>query len=113
MYIRYSAILNPDENGKHFEFSAVPFKQASVDSNGNWNIPRIPLEDYQKLKIIYGLAQGIGIEMPQALRLLQTFEREAKRFSMENRAGFSNYISTNDYQDKNLEQIALEKRLER
>jgi staphylopine/pseudopaline/yersinopine synthase len=118
LYIRYSAILidpfsSPDEIGKHFEFSAVPFKQASVDSNGNWSIPRIPLEDYQKLKIIYGLARGLDIEMPQALGLLQTFEREAKRFSMENRAGFSNYVSTIDYQDQNLEQIALEKWLER
>ena len=107
LYIRYSAILidpfsSPDVNGKHFEFSAVPFKQASVDRKGNWSIPRIPLEDYQKLKVIYGLAQGLDIEMPEALGLLQTFESEAKRFSMENSACFSNYSSsTIDYQDKN------------
>ena len=55
----------------------------------------------QKLKVIYGLAQGLDIEMPEALGLLQTFESEAKRFSMENSACFSNYSSTIDYQDKN------------
>ncbi|OMP66265.1 opine metallophore biosynthesis dehydrogenase [Domibacillus epiphyticus] len=96
LYIRYSAILIdpfsiPDDKGKYFDFSAVPFKQAEIDSNGKWVIPRIPLEDYQKLKLIYELAQSAGIQMPQALSLLQTFEREVIKFSTENQVDFSNY----------------------
>ena len=96
LYIRYSAILIdpfaiPDEKGKYFDFSAVPFKHAEIDSSGKWIIPRIPLEDYQKLKLIYELAQSAGIQMPQALSLLQTFEQEVMKFSTENRVDFSNF----------------------
>ncbi|WP_063974810.1 opine metallophore biosynthesis dehydrogenase [Domibacillus aminovorans] len=114
LYIRYSAILidpfsTPDEKGKYFEFSAVPFKRAEVDSAGKWIIPRTPLEDYQKLKLIYGLAQSVGIQMPQALSLLKTFEREVNRFGIENHAGFSNYHPTIDGLDKKLAELALER----
>jgi staphylopine/pseudopaline/yersinopine synthase len=114
LYIRYSAILidpfsSPDKNGRYFEFSAVPFKPAAVDSSGKWVIPRIPLEDYQKLKLIYGLARAVDINMPQALSLLQTFEREVDRFRIENNANVSNYFPTIDYDDMNIAHIALER----
>jgi hypothetical protein len=114
LYIRYSAILidpfsSPDKNGRYFEFSAVPFKPAAVDSSGKWVIPRIPLEDYQKLKLIYGLARAVDINMPQALSLLQTFEKEVDRFRIENNANVSNYFPTIDYVDRNIVHIALER----
>jgi hypothetical protein len=114
LYVRYSAILidpfsRPDEKGKYFEFSAVPFKRAAIDSSGKWVIPRIPLEDYQKLKLIYGLAQSVDIQMAQALLLLRIFEREVNRFRVENHANFSNYHPTIDYLDQKLADLALER----
>jgi staphylopine/pseudopaline/yersinopine synthase len=114
LYIRYSAILidpfsSPDENGRYFDFSAVPFKQVAADSSGKWVIPRIPLEDYQKLKLIYTLAQAAGIKMPQALSLMQTFEKEVNRYSKKNHVIFSNYIPINNHQDMSFSHLVLER----
>lgn len=115
LYIRYSAILidpfsSPDENGRYFEFSAVPFKPASVAKGGRWVIPRIPLEDYQKLKVIYELAQLVSIQMPQALLLLKTFEREVSRFSIENNVSFSNYTPRTNGEDFKLDNRLIDGR---
>lgn len=95
LYIRYSAILidpysKPDKDGKYFEFSAVPFQQAERECTGKWVMPRIPLEDYQKLKVIYSLAQSANILMPQALSLMEAFEKAVHQFKNKNKAEFSN-----------------------
>ncbi|UOK59957.1 opine metallophore biosynthesis dehydrogenase [Bacillus sp. OVS6] len=96
LYIRYSAILidpfsRPDEYGRYFDFSAVPFKQAERDTRGRWAIPRIPLEDYRKLKGIYELGQAAGIEMPHALALIETFVAEVNGFAEKTQAEYSNF----------------------
>ncbi|SHH16512.1 opine metallophore biosynthesis dehydrogenase [Tepidibacter thalassicus] len=85
LYIRYSAILIdpfsiPDENGKYFDFSAVPYKQVYKDENGKLIIPRIPFEDYKKLKLIYNLAKKINIDMPQTLELIKIFEKKLNEY---------------------------------
>ncbi|WP_010497364.1 opine metallophore biosynthesis dehydrogenase [Paenibacillus elgii] len=85
LYVRYASILIdpfsvPDENGRYFDFSAVPYKQAYQDGNGKWMIPRIPLEDYKKLKLICGLAQKADIAMPQASALIERFEARLDAF---------------------------------
>lgn len=85
LYVRYASILIdpfsvPDENGRYFDFSAVPYKQAYQDGNGKWMIPRIPLEDYKKLKLICGLAQKANIAMPQASALIESFEKRLSEF---------------------------------
>jgi len=85
LYIRYSAILidpfsTPDENGKYFDFSSVPYKKAYQDENGKWVIPRIPYEDYKKCKLLYALAQKMNVDMPQTLKLLQLFEHRMQQF---------------------------------
>ncbi|MBT2583220.1 opine metallophore biosynthesis dehydrogenase [Planococcus sp. ISL-109] len=115
LYIRYSAILidpfsSPDERGRYFEFSAVPFKPVSAAKSGRWLIPRIPLEDYQKLKVLYELAQLVNIQMPQALLLLQTFEREVSRFSIENNISFSNYTPRTNGEAFNLDDRLIDSR---
>jgi staphylopine/pseudopaline/yersinopine synthase len=84
LYIRYASILidpfsNPDHEGRYFEFSAVPFKKAEEEYKGVWSIPRIPFEDYQKLIVIYRLAENSGIPMPEMKRLIKNFESECRQ----------------------------------
>lgn len=84
----YSSILidpfsKPDHNGKYFDFSSVPYKQVYKDQNGKWILPRIPLEDYKKLKLIYGIAQKVNIPMKQTLKLIKYFEKRLNEFIKE------------------------------
>lgn len=88
LYIRYSSILidpfsEPDDNGKYFDFSSVPYKQVYKDQNGKWILPRIPFEDYKKVKLIYGLAQKVNIPMPQTLEFIHYFEKRLSEFIKE------------------------------
>jgi staphylopine/pseudopaline/yersinopine synthase len=92
LYIRYSSILidpfsKTDEHGRYFEFSAVPFKQASCDEAGRWKVPRIPFEDYQKLKVIYGISRKLGVDMPKTEFLINRFECECQ--NIENKLAMS------------------------
>jgi hypothetical protein len=86
LYIRYSSILidpfsAPDHKGRYFEFSAVPYVKAAKTELGQWNIPRIPHEDYRKLKVIYGLGQKAGLSMPEGEALLQRYEEHILKFA--------------------------------
>lgn len=92
LYIRYSSILiDPfsklDEHGRHFEFSAVPYKQASCEEDGRWKVPRIPFEDYQKLKVIQGISRKLGVHMPKTESLIDRFEWECQK--IENKLAMS------------------------
>lgn len=87
LYIRYSSILidpfsTPDQHGKYFDFSAVPYPQIQITSaqGGKWKIPRIPWEDYKRLKLICRLAETAGIPMPQGQQLIRNFERRLAEF---------------------------------
>ncbi|MDR6225699.1 opine metallophore biosynthesis dehydrogenase [Desmospora profundinema] len=85
LYIRYTSILidpfsTPDDRGRYFDFSAVPYKQVYRDRNGKWVIPRVPYEDYKNLKLLYGLAQKMNILMPQTLELIRCFEEKYHAF---------------------------------
>ncbi|MCA0756640.1 opine metallophore biosynthesis dehydrogenase [Paenibacillus sp. N4] len=88
LYVRYASLLidpfsEPDEQGSYFDFSAVPFKQVSMDKDGCWTIPRIPFEDYRKLKLLFELGQRLGVRMPQSQELLERFERIRHAFVKE------------------------------
>jgi staphylopine/pseudopaline/yersinopine synthase len=92
LYIRYSSILiDPfsklDEHGRYFEFSAVPYKQASCEEDGRWKVPRIPFEDYQKLKVIQGISRKLGVHMPKTKFLINCFEKECQK--IENKLAMS------------------------
>ncbi|MRX55233.1 DUF2338 family protein [Bacillus idriensis] len=96
LYIRYTSILIdpfsvPDENGTYFDFSKVSFTQVKSTVSGQWSLPRIPLEDYHKLKLVTDLAFEAGIQMPRAHSLLRTFEEEAALFSDKHKSSFDNY----------------------
>ncbi|WP_051217245.1 opine metallophore biosynthesis dehydrogenase [Paenibacillus assamensis] len=88
LYVRYSSLLidpfsSSDEQGKYFDFSAVPYKQIYQDACGRWMIPRIPLEDYKRLKALYGMAEFMKVQMPQTLQLIQLFEQRLQQFIAE------------------------------
>ncbi|MCX7570985.1 opine metallophore biosynthesis dehydrogenase [Tumebacillus sp. DT12] len=85
LYVRYSSILidpfsEPDEQGRYFEFSAVPYKQVHKDKDGNWVIPRIPYEDYKRLKLLHGLGEKVNVPMPETARLISLFEAKLREF---------------------------------
>lgn len=88
LYVRYTALLVdpfsvPDRHGCYFDFSAVPFARAAKNAEGLWTIPRIPLEDYKKLKLTVEMGQRMGLAMPEAEHLLAVFETARDRFLIE------------------------------
>ncbi|MBH9341435.1 opine metallophore biosynthesis dehydrogenase [Pseudomonas aeruginosa] len=85
LFVRYAALLvdpfSPaDEQGRHFDFSAVPFRRVYRDEAGRWRLPRVPLEDYRKLALIVALAAHFDLAMPQARSLLASYENAVSRF---------------------------------
>ncbi|WP_028545580.1 opine metallophore biosynthesis dehydrogenase [Paenibacillus taiwanensis] len=106
LYIRYSSILidpfsEPDEQGKYVDFSAIPYKQAEVDNNGHWYIPRIPYEDYKKLKLLCSLGQLLGVQMKHALALVELFEDKLATFIEEKGADrFAFDMMTDDTEEQ-------------
>ncbi len=78
IYIRYTAILidpfsTPDEQGRYFDFSAVPYAKGEV-KDGKLILPRVPLEDLQTLYWIQALAQLAKLNLPTVDRVLGVFE---------------------------------------
>lgn len=79
LYIRYASLLidpfsEPGEDGKYYDFSAVPFRTLFVNSEGQLDIPRMPKEDYYRLKMIQGIARHLQAACPTIDRFLQTYE---------------------------------------
>ncbi|MBD1557062.1 opine metallophore biosynthesis dehydrogenase [Vibrio sp. S9_S30] len=78
IYIRYTAILidpfsTPDQQGRYFDFSAVPYAKGEV-RNGELVLPRVPLEDLQTLYWIQALATYSELRLPTVERILGVFE---------------------------------------
>jgi hypothetical protein len=85
LYIRYASLLidpfsTPSEQGQYLPFAAVPYQQVSRDQAGRWVIPRIPYEDYRKLKLLYRLGQALHVPMLQAETFILTFEKQVEEF---------------------------------
>lgn len=85
MYVRYSSLLidpfsTPDEQGRYFDFSAVPFKQVSWNPHGYWQLPRVPHEDYCKLNVLYEMGQQLKVPMPQSHSLLMQYRNKLSAF---------------------------------
>ena len=90
LYIRYTAILIdpfsiPDEYGRYFDFSAVPIPKIYQDTEGYWRIPRIPKEDYYRIKILQGIAVNFNLRIPIINKIINTYENRLKRFSQVNK----------------------------
>ncbi|WP_454191079.1 opine metallophore biosynthesis dehydrogenase [Paenibacillus sp. Marseille-Q7038] len=81
LYIRYTSLLidpfsEPDLKGKYFDFSAVPFRRIFVNQDGYLDIPRMPKEDYYRIKIIQGVARHVNVSCPTIDKFITTYERK-------------------------------------
>ncbi|TYS59546.1 DUF2338 family protein [Sutcliffiella horikoshii] len=79
LYIRYTSLLmdpfsEPDENGRYFDFSAVPIRKIFVNREGFLDIPRMPKEDYYRIKIIQGIARYLDLKCPTIDKFIKTYE---------------------------------------
>ncbi|WML33699.1 opine metallophore biosynthesis dehydrogenase [Clostridium sp. OS1-26] len=85
LYVRYSSILIdpfsiPDENGRYFDFSKVSYPKIYKDNLGKWNIPRMPLEDYKKISLLYSIGEMLNIKMVSTKYLINLFEIYLNKF---------------------------------
>ncbi|GIQ68374.1 opine metallophore biosynthesis dehydrogenase [Xylanibacillus composti] len=85
LYVRYSSLLidpfsAPDEQGRYYDFSAVPYRQVVLDRDGCWQIPRVPHEDYYKLKVLCEVAIRLEVPMPQARSLIEQYRNKLFSF---------------------------------
>ena len=81
LYVRYASLLidpfsQPDEEGKYFEFSAVPIRPIYLNKEGEWDIPRMPKEDYYRVKMIQGMARLMGADTPTLDKFITTYEEK-------------------------------------
>ncbi|RRN68025.1 DUF2338 family protein [Peribacillus simplex] len=79
LYIRYTALLidpfsEPDKDGKYYDFSAVPIRKMFVNREGYLDIPRMPKEDYYRIKIIQGIAKYLNLNCPTIDKFIKTYE---------------------------------------
>ncbi|AEI40457.1 hypothetical protein KNP414_01895 [Paenibacillus mucilaginosus KNP414] len=79
LYIRYTSLLidpfsEPDQEGRYFDFSAVPIRSIFVDREGYWDIPRMPKEDYYRIKIIQGIARHLNVSCPTIDKFISAYE---------------------------------------
>lgn len=90
LYIRYTSLLidpfsEPDKEGKYFDFSAVPFRKVFVNKEGYWDIPRMPKEDYYRVKIIQGIAKYLNVDCPTIDKFIERYERKIETFAQSHR----------------------------
>ncbi|MHA7582005.1 opine metallophore biosynthesis dehydrogenase [Paenibacillus vandeheii] len=79
LYIRYTSLLidpfsEPSPEGKYFDFSAVPFRKMFINQDGALDIPRMPKEDYYRIKIIQGIARHLQVSCPTIDTFIATYE---------------------------------------
>ncbi|USB31757.1 opine metallophore biosynthesis dehydrogenase [Paenibacillus sp. YPG26] len=80
LYVRYASLLidpfsEPDPDGRYFDFSAVPIPRIFSNKEGLWDIPRMPKEDYYRLKIIQGIARHLDSACPAIDHFIGIYER--------------------------------------
>ncbi|WP_281187081.1 staphylopine biosynthesis dehydrogenase [Staphylococcus schleiferi] len=85
LYVRYTGILidpfsKPDAACKYFDFSAVPFKHVFQNGSGEWQIPRMPSEDYYRTQIMRGIARVLKINTPMMDTFMYRYEAQLEAF---------------------------------
>lgn len=102
LYVRYASILidpfsTPDIEGRYFEFSKVPYTKVYKDELGQWNIPRMPFEDYKKIKLLYNIGHLLNLDMSNTKYLINVFEMYLNKFMAEKgRQAINNIIFKDD-----------------
>ncbi|WP_155590503.1 opine metallophore biosynthesis dehydrogenase [Lysinibacillus cavernae] len=84
LYIRYASLLidpfsKPNQEGRYFDFSAVPLRRIFKNHEGEWDIPRMPKEDYYRVKIIQGIANALKLKSPTLNHFVQTYEEKLQQ----------------------------------
>lgn len=84
LYVRYTSLLidpfsDPDKEGKYFDFSAVPFRKMFVNKEEYLDIPRMPKEDYYRIKIIQGIAKYLNVNCPTINKFIKTYEAKIEK----------------------------------
>ncbi|MCV4230867.1 opine metallophore biosynthesis dehydrogenase [Virgibacillus sp. LDC1] len=87
LYIRYASLLidpfsQPDPDGKYFDFSAVPIRSLFINQEGCLDIPRMPKEDYYRIKIIQGIARFLKVDCPTIDHFIKTYEDKIVNVSL-------------------------------
>ncbi|MNO69556.1 hypothetical protein D3C76_604120 [compost metagenome] len=105
LYIRYASLLIdpfsvPDANGRYFDFSSVPIQRVYQNEAGYWCVPRIPNEDYYRLKILQGIARNLAIRTPTIDKMINLYEHKLKLFAMTHRG----CLLSDDFTLKNLDE---------
>lgn len=90
LYIRYASLLidpfsTPDADGRYFDFSAVPIQKVYQDQEGYWYVPRIPKEDYYRLKTLQGIAHNLTLSTPTIDKIIDNYERKLIQFAQANK----------------------------
>jgi hypothetical protein len=85
IYIRYTALLidpfsEPDEKGRYFDFSAVPIQKIYQDQEGYWHVPRIPKEEYYRLKLLQGIARWASVRTHTIDKFIKNYEQKLHWF---------------------------------
>ncbi|WIV45047.1 opine metallophore biosynthesis dehydrogenase [Glutamicibacter nicotianae] len=80
LYVRYASLLidpfsQPDELGRYFDFSAIAFRPVFRNDQDEWDVPRMPKEDYYRTKIIAGMARKLAVPCPMLDSLLGAYEK--------------------------------------
>lgn len=59
-----------------------------MNHQGEWDIPRMPKEDYYRVKIIQGIAKALRLESPTIDLFIQTYEEKLQQMvaSSQNRS---------------------------
>lgn len=88
LYVRYASILidpfsKPDEEGNYFDFSRVEYSKVFQNEDKKWVIPRRPLEDFNKLNLIYCLSKLYGTKNKTMETLLKIYKEFYEEFSKE------------------------------
>lgn len=81
LYVRYASLLidpfsEPDRDGRYFDFSAVPLRCIFMNHERKWDIPRMPKEDYYRIKIIQGVAKAVQTPCPTIDAFIARYERK-------------------------------------
>ncbi|MNZ58679.1 hypothetical protein D3C78_766930 [compost metagenome] len=105
LYIRYASLLIdpfsiPDANGRYFDFSAVPIQKVYQNEAGYWCVPRVPNEDYYRLKILQGLARNLALGTPTIDKMINLYEQKLSLFALIHR----DFLLSDDFALKSLDE---------
>jgi hypothetical protein len=59
----------------------VPIRKVFVNREGYLDVPRMPKEDYYRIKIIQGIARYLNLNCPTIDKFINTYESKIEEFA--------------------------------